>query len=762
MDDMVEEYLPEAFAFIYVINTASAGGIQRERVEKLIGNARNASLKQQMELIGENASCVSFDQQKESSATRALFVCNKWDQVPQAEAGAVKKYIIEKLTKHLPTLDPESQIIYMSSTKASEAQDLGVITDEFTGLMNGIKSMVLKSIEARLQTLWRWLDYLLSRMAYHVKAFITNSHKDRSKVIEKITLITKRLAKLDKEQSSVGKELQQHLENKTNNAVSTLSMYLKSSDVVEQFTSWTSDDVPNSDDSWEVTTNCIQKALMKRLQDVIAAWEEKHHVFADARTSLIQYFQERFNFVEGQLRNVKTSVLAEDASSRASVPLAAEDFSVAERVIIGATSPIWVPLGLIVLIVSVPVVGAMLIKEKFEDWSKTRGYEKDKCGFMAKASKEYLTEAADEQNLRSYVVEQLKESQVCLKQVVARIPELIEAEKMLCQQLRDEKRSKKDIEDLYIPLYERSLELRERIALFGIKEVRTMNIRCSDLEWMNDGSSLLGTGSFASVYRGKLKHQGKEQKVALKVWKEELKDSNASVFLAETETLRKLSYPLIIKFYGAALLKEGDQMRAILVMELCKENLMKHIFQNPENIPGMPSSTASTDRNTIRWAKEIANALGFVHGQGFAHRDLKLENILITEGGVVKIADVGVAKQAKMVTGTMTGTPAYVAPEVIRSSVYDSKADIYSFGIMMWEMWYGKRAFHDVGGDLNTFFDEVAEGVRPSHVVNRKGPSDGWQQLMQRCWNGKADERPTAAKCHTDLSKLYQKATLAI
>ncbi len=375
-------------------------------------------------------------------------------------------------------------------------------------------------------------------MAYHVKAFISNSHKDRSKVIEKITLITKHLAKVEKEQSSVSKELQQHLENKTNNAVSTLSSYLKSSDVVEQFTSWTSDDVPNSDDSWEVTTNCIQKALMKRLQDVIAAWEEQHHVFADARTSLIQYFQERFNFVEGQLRNLKTSVLAEDTSSRASVPLAAEDFSVAERVIIGVTSPIWVPVGLIVLIVSVPVVGAMLIKEKLEDWSKTREYEKDKCGFMAKASKEYLTEAADEQNLRSYVVEQLKESQVCLKQVVARIPELIEAEKMLCQQLRDEKRSKKDIEDLDIPLYERSLELRERMALFGIKEVRTMDISCSDLEWMKDGSSLLGTGSFASVYRGKLKHQGKEQEVALKVWKEELKDSNASVFLDETETLR--------------------------------------------------------------------------------------------------------------------------------------------------------------------------------------------------------------------------------
>ena len=157
---------------------------------------------------------------------------------------------------------------------------------------------------------------------------------------------------------------------------------------------------------------------------------------------------------------------------------------------------------------------------------------------MAKASKEYLTKAAEEQDLRSYVVEQLKESQVCLRQVVARIPELIAADKMLCQQLRDENRSQKEIEDFYRPLYQRSLQLRDRMAMFGINEVRTMEISSNDLEWKDDRGSLLGTGAFASVYRGKLKLPEKEQPVALKVWKEQLTDSNASAFLAEAETLR--------------------------------------------------------------------------------------------------------------------------------------------------------------------------------------------------------------------------------
>ncbi len=111
------------------------------------------------------------------------------------------------------------------------------------------------------------------------------------------------------------------------------------------------------------------------------------------------------------------------------------------------------------------------------------------------------------------------------------------------------------------------------------------------------------------------------------------------------------------------------------------------------------------------------------------------------------------AKQANMITGTMTGAPAYAAPEMLRSSVYNSKADIYSFGLMMWEMWYGERAF---SRDLNTLLEEVTGGVRPSHVEGMRKPPDGWQHLMQWCWDGEAYKRPNAAMCHKELTKLYQ------
>ena len=101
-----------------------------------------------------------------------------------------------------------------------------------------------------------------------------------------------------------------------------------------------------------------------------------------------------------------------------------------------------------------------------------------------------------------------------------------------------------------------------------------------------------------------------------------------SFFTVHFFLCRKLNYPFIVKFYGTALRKEGERLKAILVMELCKENL-RHIFRHEGNIPGK-SSTATATRDVIGWAKDIANALEYIHRQGIVHRDLKLENILVS------------------------------------------------------------------------------------------------------------------------------------
>ena len=121
----------------------------------------------------------------------------------------------------------------------------------------------------------------------------------------------------------------------------------------------------------------------------------------------------------------------------------------------------------------------------------------------------------------------------------------------------------------------------------------------------------------------------------------------------------------------------------------------------------------------------------------------------MSEENTVKIADVGLAKAEVDITGTYKGTPVYMAPEVRHSRVYDSKADIYSLGLIMWEMWYGQRVFADAPVTIfQDFFEWVDEGNRPVHKQGCKRPPSFWEQLMKQCWDGNPDKRPTAKECN--------------
>ena len=364
-----------------------------------------------------------------------------------------------------------------------------------------------------------------------------NASRDHGKVARKMALIVLRLVSIEKQQPRVMEELRNYLKARVDGAVQKLSEYLKSDDVRARFTSWTLDEVPKAESSWKVTESNIAKVLESRLREIIEHWEEDYHVFSDARKSLLQHFQQRYNFVEGQLRNLQGAVTNEDLDVPESCPLD-EGLSTTEKVVIGVTSPIWVPLTLVALVIGAPVVGILAIKSKIEDKSRIKKYENDKCAFMAETSAGYLEDATNEKVLKLFVKDQLKEVKLCLKQIEARIPELIEADKMLFEQLADETRSQKEIQELYQPIMNEASEIRGRLALFGLTAIRPLDISSDELDWKEDMSPRLGAGAFAIVYQGKMRSQGVEQIVALKVWSEALDAKNASLIMAEIELMR--------------------------------------------------------------------------------------------------------------------------------------------------------------------------------------------------------------------------------
>ncbi|CAI5477348.1 unnamed protein product [Closterium sp. Yama58-4] len=268
--------------------------------------------------------------------------------------------------------------------------------------------------------------------------------------------------------------------------------------------------------------------------------------------------------------------------------------------------------------------------------------------------------------------------------------------------------------------------------------------------------SFLARGTYGSVHRGE--YRGKQVAVKLMDWGEVDKASRAKltflrdVFAQEVLVWSTLQHKNICQFVGALLggpdtytfpstvedhrgvLRVGSHVCCVVLEFLAggtlKQLLMKHYHKK-----------LSVHR-VVHLALDIAEGLEYLHSRGIVHRDVKSDNMLLDKHHrVVKIADFGVSR-VKSDNGTMhhkTGTYGYMAPEVLKERPYDHKADVYSYGILLWEIYCCDNPFpyHDL--DSNEIASTVNQGLRPD-IPSCCPPQ--LAELMRRCWHQDAGKRP--------------------
>ena len=246
---------------------------------------------------------------------------------------------------------------------------------------------------------------------------------------------------------------------------------------------------------------------------------------------------------------------------------------------------------------------------------------------------------------------------------------------------------------------------------------------------------LLGRGGMGEVHRARDTELGRE--VAIKLLPPELLRDAERVarFQREARTLASLNHPQIAGLHG---IEEADGQR-FLVMELAEgDDLSMRIAQGP---------LALADALDI--ARQIALGLEEAHAKGIVHRDLKPANIKVSSDGAVKILDFGLARafqgdtvdegslgNSPTITAAMTqpgmvlGTAAYMSPEQAKGKTVDRRADVWSFGVILWEMLTGKRLF-----TAETTSEVLAAVLRES-IPWEELPTDlpvGVRRLLERC-----------------------------
>ncbi|MCL1981884.1 MAG: protein kinase, partial [Clostridiales bacterium] len=195
----------------------------------------------------------------------------------------------------------------------------------------------------------------------------------------------------------------------------------------------------------------------------------------------------------------------------------------------------------------------------------------------------------------------------------------------------------------------------------------------------------IGDGGMAVVYKARCRLLNRF--VAIKILKPDfIKDAKfIENFRKESQAAASLSHPNIVNVYDVG--REGNIN--YIVMELIEGKVLSDVIREEAPIDYM---------RAIEIAKQLASALSLAHKNQIIHRDVKPLNILITQDGIPKITDFGIAKAVNAETlvgsdGTIMGSVHYFSPEQARGGYVDERSDIYSLGIVLYEMLTGRVPF---------------------------------------------------------------------
>ncbi|XP_077300030.1 mitogen-activated protein kinase kinase kinase 13-like [Arctopsyche grandis] len=231
----------------------------------------------------------------------------------------------------------------------------------------------------------------------------------------------------------------------------------------------------------------------------------------------------------------------------------------------------------------------------------------------------------------------------------------------------------------------------------------------SDLKW-------LGSGAQGNVFSGKL--NGKV--VAVKKVKDECE--------TDIRHLRKLDHQNIVKFKGVC----TQSPHYCVIMEYCPYGSLYNLLHEDRPI---------TQYQLIAWAKDIAKGMGYLHSHKIIHRDLKSPNVLIGENDVVKVSDFGTSREWNEISTIMSfaGTVAWMAPEVIRNEPCSEKVDVWSYGVVLWELLTREIPYKNV--DSSAIIWGVGNGSM-SLPIPTTCPIE-IQQLIKQCWDPTPKNRPS-------------------
>uniref|UniRef100_A0A7N5ZUA4 Mitogen-activated protein kinase kinase kinase 7 n=1 Tax=Anabas testudineus TaxID=64144 RepID=A0A7N5ZUA4_ANATE len=248
----------------------------------------------------------------------------------------------------------------------------------------------------------------------------------------------------------------------------------------------------------------------------------------------------------------------------------------------------------------------------------------------------------------------------------------------------------------------------------------------------------VGRGTFGVVFKAVWK--GKD--VAIKTIESE---NERNAFLVELRQLSRVNHPNIVKLYGSC------DNPVCLVMEYAECGSLYNLLHSAD------PQAHYTASHAMSWCLQCAQGVAYLHAmkpKALIHRDLKPPNLLlVARGTVLKICDFGTACDIQTCMTNNKGSAAWMAPEVFEGSNYSEKCDVFSWGIILWEVITRKKPFDEIGGSAFCIMWAVHRGTRPPLIRDLPEPIE---TLMTRCWDKKPSQRPSMEQVKNTMSDLMK------
>ena len=247
-------------------------------------------------------------------------------------------------------------------------------------------------------------------------------------------------------------------------------------------------------------------------------------------------------------------------------------------------------------------------------------------------------------------------------------------------------------------------------------------------------TELIGVGGMADVY--KANDLLENRVVAVKILKNEFADNEDFVrrFRNESKAIAVLSHPNIVKVFDVGF---SDKLQFI-VMEYIDGITLKEFMEQQGVLKW---------KDTVHFIIQILKALQHAHDRGIVHRDIKPQNIMLFPDGQIKVMDFGIARfareEGKTISDKAIGSVHYISPEQARGDITDEKSDIYSVGVMMYEMLTGVKPF-DADNPVTVALMHMQNEPKMPREINDSIP-EGLEEIVVRAMQKEPSKRYQSA-----------------